>query len=220
MKKLFCLVLPLVLFLSIGAAFAEDLGVQVIGGDENSSVPVSLDDLMLEKMAEIPGWCEITPTFFDYTRQFVVRNAGVTEYIERNKYSGNDRFTYGNADETYPYSYTKWEQLNDSGSQAQFVRLGIDILNTTSGAVNFIEDVTVKVIFKDEIEYAGWVRQRNFDLNWSTWLNPADNFRIDPYYVGHYVFGCTLPNSVVDSKEPLRIEITLGKNELTYHIRK
>ena len=39
-------------------------------------------------------------------------------------------------------------------------------------------------------------------------------------YTGIFVFGCTLPNSVVESKAPLRIEINLGGNELTYNIRK
>ena len=51
-------------------------------------------------------------------------------------------------------------------------------------------------------------------------VNPADQFLIDPMYAGHYVFGCTLPNAIINSTAPLRMEIRLGENELTYNIRK
>lgn len=45
-------------------------------------------------------------------------------------------------------------------------------------------------------------------------------FAAGPMYTGHYAFGCTLPNAVVNSKKPLRMVITIDGNELTYNIRK
>ena len=51
-------------------------------------------------------------------------------------------------------------------------------------------------------------------------LDPEDAELTSMMYTCHIVFGCTLPNAVVQGKEPLRMEIKLGDNDLTYHIRK
>ena len=52
-------------------------------------------------------------------------------------------------------------------------------------------------------------------------LNPSDEETIiGPLYVGHYVFGCTLPMSIIEDKNaPLRMVITMRDNELIYNIR-
>ena len=52
-------------------------------------------------------------------------------------------------------------------------------------------------------------------------MNPKKTEAVDVMYTGTYAFGCTLPNYVIeDKKSPLRIEISMDGNELTYHIRK
>ena len=45
-------------------------------------------------------------------------------------------------------------------------------------------------------------------------------FNIQPMYEGHYLFGCKLPNAVVNGSEPLSMKITMDGNEFTYHMRK
>ena len=51
-------------------------------------------------------------------------------------------------------------------------------------------------------------------------INSEKNFVIEPMYPKRYAFGCTLPNAVVSSKKPLRMEITIDGNEITYNIRR
>ena len=111
----------------------------------------------------------------------------------------------------------------------------MDITNTTTKSKDFLSSCGVKIIFDDIYEYAGWVYQVNYnnetykdsyfgndsDIQNFRWaINEADNFVIDPMYVGHYIFGCTVPNAVVESKNPLKMVITLDGNEITYNVRK
>ena len=52
-------------------------------------------------------------------------------------------------------------------------------------------------------------------------MNSTKTEVVDVMYTGTYASGCTLPNYVIeDKKSPLRIEISMDGNELTYHIRK
>ena len=106
----------------------------------------------------------------------------------------------------------------------------MDILNLQLAPVNFLEQAEVKVVYDDTYEFAGWCYQYNYDNTFSDSeqtqdantqfvINPADQFAISPMYTGHYVFGCTLPNSVIESDSPMRMEIKVAGNELTYNIR-
>ena len=83
-------------------------------------------------------------------------------------------------------------------------------MNVQSKDKNYLENVTIKVVFDDSYEYAGWYYQRNYDnesasgdyycvvpldnknqnIRWG--INPADQFAIKSMYEGHYLFGCTL----------------------------
>ena len=121
-----------------------------------------------------------------------------------------------------------------SGNEAEFAWLKVDIMNLQKTEANFMKDMIVKVVYDDEYEYNGWVRQFNYDysksevfryketslVGWPVCLSPVDEMSIAPMYKGHYVFGCTLPNAVVEDKEaPLRMIITIGGHTLTYNIR-
>ena len=97
-----------------------------------------------------------------------------------------------------------------------------------------MKEVSVKAIYDDVYEYGGWAYQRNYNNGVgnaklevdkqkqnSRWvINAADQFAISPMYEGHFIFGCTLPNAVINSKKPLRLVITIDGNEITYNIRK
>lgn len=107
----------------------------------------------------------------------------------------------------------------ESGAEAQYAVFKVDIVNRTKQAVDFLSDVYVKVVYDDEYAFEGWSYQYNFDASSDIVLSRKDQFGIMPMYSGHYVFGCTLPNSVVESYEPLEIIITINGVEITYKIR-
>ena len=122
---------------------------------------------------------------------------------------------------------------NDSGTSADFAWLIINITNMQKQEAFFLKDASVKVVFNDDYEYAGWIRQFNYDYNKAVFradydgvyanaavLDPANEEAVGMLYTGTYAIGCTLPNVVVEGKAPLRVIITLGANELTYNIRK
>ena len=227
MKRILSMFLILSMLLGCSVVVAEDLGVQVIG-EENPTGSVSLDDLKLNATAEIPGYADVTITSFEYVDQFL----SIIKGLDCSKYKNTIWYTTKEGsyvNETKSYHNIEcdgkwWSEnqvvLNDSKTQADFAMLRMDILNKSGMPTDFIGKVEVIVVFDDNTKFNGWVRQYDYDIDSAFPLNPADNFSIDPYYVGHYVFGCTLPNAVVNSKDPLRMEIKLDENELTYYIRK
>lgn len=217
MKKFFSMLIILSMLLSAAVALAEDgMGVQVIGGQNTETEPVSLDDIKLNAEIEIEGYATITPTSFAFQDGLGAYKAGQ-----------NSPGSLANGRNYDHY----W-----SGTEAEYAILFMDMLNITAKPQDYLANCEVKVVYDDSFEYAGWYYQRNYDnyvnpyhydldadkehqnTNWA--INAADQFSIDPMYQGHYIFGCTLPNAVVDSKKPLRLVITIDGNELTYNIRK
>ena len=208
MKKM---VFVLAMLFVVTSAFAE-MGVQVIGGPETVSEPVSLDDLKVNEEVEIPGWGKI-----------LISNVEIQDKLGH--YGAGRKGVYTMDGAGY----------YDSGKDAEFLVLYIDILNTALTDKNYLENATIKVVYDDVYEYGGWAYQRNYNNDTGTYyeidadkdrqntrwaINASDNFVVSPMYQGHYLFGCTLPNAVIDSKAPLRMEINLDGNEITYNIRK
>jgi hypothetical protein len=233
MKRTLSVLLLLSLLLACSPAMAADMGVQVIGGNAVSE-SVSLDDVKLEATVEVPGWGDVTPLTFSVQDCVMIRKPGQLlrnwRYSSKGSHSPEDRnssFKFNlevtckeHGDEKYPWYCEDWVTHILSQSQADFAILRMDILNTTPEKKDYLKECSVKVVFDDSIEYAGWCYQINEDLNAPQWIDNSDNFVIDPYYAGHYVFGCTLPNAVFTSKKPLRMEITIDGNEIIYNIRK
>ena len=206
MKKVY-VVLSLVLVLCLcNSAFAEGMGVQVIGGPDTETEPVSLDDVKLNTPAQAEGQFTFKATSFEYVDYLLYYKEGAhnTDY----HYDGEAQYT--------------------SGADAEYAILRADVMNEKFSDIDFIKDCTVVVYFDDTYQYAGWVYQYNYNNGDGNnrgggnvrVVNPKDNFAIGPMYEGHYAFGCTLPNAVVSSKKPLRMVITIDGNEITYHIRK
>ncbi len=200
MKKILSVLLVFSMLLSASASLAEGMGVQVIGGPETETESVSLDDVKIDVSVEIENYGTITPTGFSYTD--ILRT-----YKEGDSYN--------------------WADYN-SGAEAEYALFNVDILNTTLTSKDYIASCNVKVVYDEVYEFAGWCYQYNWDNRdrgssmspKTSPIHPADNFAISPMYIGHYVFGCTLPNSVVESKAPLKLIITIDGNEITYNIRK
>lgn len=233
MKKLLIALLLVTLF-TCSAALAEDLGVQVIGGPNVSALSMSLDDMQLEKIYTIDGYARVAPMEYqvvDYFGQFskdADYNAVDDSYRDGNRVYYQEKALKGE----YSY-YHKQASWQESGLNAEFIWLKMDVTNLQKSSVNYLDEITVKVVYAEEYEFAGWVRQINYDHNTVCYrygsgthgggtvvMHPDNEEPIDMMYTGTYVFGCTLPNSVFADKEPLRIEIKLGNNDLTYHIRK
>ena len=210
MKKILSVILVLSMLLTASAALAEGMGVQVIGGPEVEAEPVSLDDFKLNTDAAIDGYGVLCATEFAFKDQLGYYRAGHTSV-----YYSNDFY--------------------HSGKEADYAILKLDITNISTKPHDFLSSCEVKVIYDDLYEYGGWYYQYNYNnetsgntdsgedadkqnTNWV--IDEADRFAINPMYQGHYCFGCTLPNAVVDSKKPLRMIITIDGNEITYNIRK
>lgn len=211
MKKILSVLLVLSMLLSASAALAEGMGVQVIGGPETETEPVSLDDIKLNAEVEIEGYGIFLPNEFAFADWLGYYKAGKHDI------------------DWYNCQY-------QSGQDAEYAVFRMDITNIVPQAKDFLADCEVKAVYDETYEYAGWFYQVNYNnstykdsnkfgadsqqQNYRWVINNADNFVIDPMYQGHYVFGCTLPNAVVNSKAPLKLIITLDGNEITYNIRK
>lgn len=237
MKKLIALLVMLALMSRF--ACAEDLQVQIIGGEDVPQATLDLDDMQLGQTYEIDGYARIAPLAFEYKDifpQYSAGNAGNNGYgdfhgHENQNITGKVRYS----DVFYPpYYYEIYWQ--NSGTNADFAWLLMDVTNMQKEPTSFMQETSVKVVFDEEYEYAGWVRQFNYDYDSTreiegeegvetygsfirAALDPADEQPIDMVYTGHYVFGCTLPNAVVNGTESLSMVIDLGGNELTYNIR-
>lgn len=231
MKKIFLMMLVLTMVIGSSVAHATDLEVQVIGGEDAHMETISMDDMQLGATYEIGGYARIMPLSFDYMDVFVQY---AKDYAGDNTTSRNhneNALMYEDNSVWGPGYYNYIIEMH-SGENADFAWLLVDITNMQRESAMFMEGAEVKVYFNDEYEFQGWVRQFNYNYDTTRQyegiigtyiraaIDPANEEAIDPVYTGHYVFGCTLPNAVVEGTEPLRMEIRLGENDLTYHIRK
>lgn len=235
MKKLFVLAAIIAMLVSMSVACAEDLGIQVIGGKNTNMSTMSLDDMQLGTTYTIDGYAKVVPVeclIVDYFGQFdkdADYHLESYDWREAQPVYYNEQALKG--DKGYFYKQAAWQ---DSGMNAEFLWLKMDVTNLQMKAIPFMGEITVKVVYADEYEFAGWVRQINYDYNKNCYrygvetngggtvvINPANEEAIDMMYTGTYVFGCTLPNSVIEDKSaPLRVEIKLGGNDLTFNVRK
>ena len=195
MKRLLSFTLAFLLILSpLSTAGAFD-AVTILVEDAAS---LSLDDMKLHKTMVIDDWGEITLKKYEV-------------YDELSLYS----------DEGW------WEEYR-SGKESDFAVLYVDVINNALIPHDYLaekpanSEPVVKFIFDDTYQYAGWAYQ--IDLDWDNngeiGLNPDLNFPIEPMYAGHYMFGCTLPNAVINSKKPLQMIFYIDDLEFIYNIRK
>lgn len=246
MKKIISLFLALLLLFACSVTTAEDLGVQIIGGKDEVPEVLNWEDMVLGETYIIGGYARVKPLSFEYVDvfpQYLKGYAGDNSVAEWGHDPTDPLVRYGsyNWSNVYYYNSIQWVT---SGKNADFVWFLVDLTNMQKESYKFMENCSVKVVFDDEYEYKGWIRQLNYDYDteraedsgrtnedhpkadeeYGTFIRAAistdDEQAIDMVYTGHYVFGCTLPNEVVSGKEPLRMEIQIGKSEVIYNIRK
>jgi len=233
MKRLVALLIAAMLLCS--AAMAEDLSIQMVGGDLYTEA-TSLEDIVLGASYEIDGYAEVLPQTFMFVDSFAQYNKDMAGNNDQSETPDNGTWPVFSADPlannwSYYYNQMYW---NDSGTNADFAWLHIDLANLTKGDLDFTEEASVKVVYDDEYEFIGWVRQMNYDYNTIVFrgsydephaptavLDPTNEEAIGMLYTGSFIFGCTLPNKVVEDKNaPLRLEIKLGESDIIYNIRK
>ena len=187
MKKLTVLLITLVIMVNVTTVFAADLGVQIIEPIEgDSSRPRgSIDDMKINVPVEVEDFGTITPLVYEFV-------------------------------DTIDYEQGEWDRgggkdgFFKSGTEADYIILKLDILNTTFSSIDYTNDVTVTVYYKDTYELNGFIYQINLDAG--SYVKSNATKAIEPFYLGHYLFGCTLPNSIVnDQKSPLRMVINIGE---------
>lgn len=193
MKKVFTWMLALLIMGCSMIALAEDTGIQIIGGKDEPAETVNLDNMKVGETAKIEGFGDVTITEADW-------------------YNNIENVSYDN------YRQPTWK----SGSEADYLYLKIRILNTQKKAQNYLNmfgDVVCD--FGDGYQFGGWIRQRQNDTDdGELYVSSSDGYDISPLYAGQYGVIVTLPNSVVNSKEPLSVTFKIGENEFTYHHRK
>ena len=108
-----------------------------------------------------------------------------------------------------------------SGTEAEYFRIRFRILNTQKKPVNFRETLgEVTCDYGDGYQFGGWARQETKgDGSGKLYKNEADAYEVDVLYEGYFDVVVTLPNFVVESKEPLSVTFHLGESELTYNVR-
>lgn len=193
MKKIIALLLTLLVVGSSMAALAEDTGIQIIGGNDKPAEAVNLDNMKVGETVTIDGFGDVTITAAEW------------------------------CDVIYQYT-TSWGSSPRfaSGSEAEYLCLEVRILNTQKKAVNYMNmfgDITCD--FGDGYQFGGWFRQCSSDKEAaSVYSSSSDSYDIGTLYAGRYAVVVTLPNQVVNSKEPLSVTFKIGENEFTYHHRK
>lgn len=117
---------------------------------------------------------------------------------------------------TYSYS-RRWQ----SGDEAQYLLMVVEILNTQYVNASFIDNTSVMAAFGNGYEFGGWKRQYESLTSDRVFENENSKYEIAPLYKGKYAFMVTLPNFVVESREPLSITVQLTDEiVLTYNFRK
>ena len=209
MKKLLSLLLAVILVLALTApAMAVDMGVVQIGGPEEEVPETAVEftphdagdstEIKLNETIDIPDWGEITVTKVDVF-------------------------------DSYRLYYKKgWSDEYESGVEADFVILYLDIVNTGLVPHDYLAEApaysmpVVRVVYKDAYEYEGKAFQVNQDWNSDGLIGMESdlNYPIKPMYVGHYMFLCKLPNAVIERKDSLRMTFIIDENSFTYTVRK
>ena len=109
----------------------------------------------------------------------------------------------------------------ESGNEADYLMLVIEILNTQTVDVNIHRLIDSGVcIYDDTYQFGTWMRQYKVLDRICLYKQKDDSHDISPMYRGKYAVVATLPNDVVNGQKPLSVTFKIGENEFTYHHRK
>ena len=161
MKKTFIVVLIAAVVFSVACAYADD------------ETGVTFDNVTFQKAYKIKGYASVTLLGFKFVNMYAQWDDGKAS---ENKENASER---SRNSEQYVFSQKTKDKRGDvhyslpfinchfvqSGNEAEYAWLKVDILNLQKISATFIKDIAVKVIYDDEYEYEGWVRQFNYDFS-------------------------------------------------------
>lgn len=170
MKKLFSILLVLFYLMLTAVAFADDLGIQIIG-DPNASPSqaerdgLSPDDMQLNKSYWISGKAIVCPREFRFVDFFA-------QYTKDSPYSYKNWDGAKNRATVFTHAYSQ-EQIKggwrdyltsdsatwiEAGEGGCFAWLRADITNSNSEVESLTEAINIKVVYAEEFEFGGWTR--------------------------------------------------------------
>ena len=182
MKKLSTFVVVAVLLLSLCSASAEGFGVQVIGDDSSSRATDDMSDMQVGNTYEISGYGKITVANFEISDYFCQYDAGFPgdnsyeilgwtdkysdDFVNRERLGYvlrdiGDQTSGSTVNASY-FTHIKWVE---SGVDADFVLLSLDINNLSGEDHAFLGDATVLVVEDDQYKFGGWIVQYNFNYD-------------------------------------------------------
>ena len=137
MKKLISMILVLLIFLTVSVALAEDTGIQIIGGPETEAAVVSLDDFKVGDTVKIEGYGEVTLTASSWANR-------IEKYDEDNWVTTYKGWNWGGV------------QYYDAGTEAIYLRLQLDILNTQKEPFNYYDGFAdIICTYDNEYQFGG-----------------------------------------------------------------
>ena len=156
-------------------------------------------------------------------------------FIDKFRWYGYSDFTPSVFDDAADKKFNEYfgrEHYQHSGSAAEFLWLLVNVTNLSKQSIKFAAETKVTVIYKDSYQYNGWVRQaytyENVNIMTNSYTDSfpfvcfksEDETLIKPMYTSNYVFGCELPNAVMQDKaSPLRMIIKIGERIVAYDFR-
>ena len=109
----------------------------------------------------------------------------------------------------------------ESGSEAEFLTLWIDVLNFSNKEQLFFKDAQVVATYESDrgsYQFGGNICQ--CEESCGDIYHEADYMQpIQPLYNGYYLIYCAVPNFVINNPGELKLEITTGSTKLTYFVR-
>ena len=193
MKKILSLVLAAVLLLGCSVTFAEggdDTGIQMIGGPEDDAAGT----------VNLDDWKVGETVEIPNIANITLAQVDFKDYLGV----------------LYDSDYF------DSGEQAEYLYICVRVLNTKKTAFNFLPSFgDVICNFGDGYQFGGWKRQEHLSNGkWYRYEKADEYHEIGPLYSCDFCIVVTLPNYVVESKEPLSVTFTIGESEFTVNVRK
>lgn len=194
-RSILVMITLVALLLSVAnASLADNTGITIIWGPEEaeqSSSCVDLSDLKPNQLVSVPGYAD-----------FRIEKVEFTDWVEH---------TYDLLDTEYGFS---------SGDSADYLHIRLWILNTGTEPHDFYNDFSDIVCdFAYQYRFGGWLRQVSAKAK-VPYASEDDHREIEPLYEGLYDLFVTLPNHVVESKEPLSVSFSLADSEITCNVRR
>lgn len=130
--------------------------------------------------------------------------------------------------DTFQHLYNGMNNMQMSGDDADYAILKIRVLNATTSKKKYLNDFSVKMKSDEKYGYQGWAFQYDIDFeneNSAIAMDASEAEQkgvaeIEPLSEGYYMFGCTLPQEIVEGNGRLSMEIDFDGNKMIYYVQR